>query len=123
LATLAQLPYRDDILLARVNSDAHVGSKSKIKQLEEIVESQSRYEQALEAVLNETCQEVVGRRRNAVKQTKGINEETSSATIIGVSGLGVEYFAETDRMQTMIKYLSNPLLFEDVVRELSLSVM
>jgi len=123
LATLAQLPYRDDILLARVNSEAQTGSKNKIKQLEEMIESQNRYENDLEKVLDEICQEVVIRRKSAVKQGKGINEESSSATIIGVSGLGVEYFAETDRMQAMIRYLSNPSVFEDVIRELSLSVM
>jgi hypothetical protein len=123
LATLAQLPYRDDILLARVNSEAQMGSKNKIKQLEEMIESQNKYENDLEKVLDETCQEVVIRRKIAVKQGKGINEESSSATIIGVSGLGVEYFAETDRMQAMIRYLSNPAVFEDVIRELSLSVM
>lgn len=88
-----------------------------------MIESQNRYEHELEAVLGEVCQEVVIRRRNAVKQSKGLNEDTSSATIIGVSGLGVEYFAETDRMQAMIKYLSHPFLFDDVVRELSLRVM
>jgi hypothetical protein len=123
LATLAQLPYRDDILLARVNSDAQMGSKNKTKQLEELIESQNKYENDLEKVLDEICQEVVSRRKSAVKQGKSINEESSSATIIGVSGLGVEYFAETDRMQAMIRYLSNPAVFEDVIRELSLSVM
>lgn len=122
LASLAQLPYRDDILFARVNYDVQIGSKSKSQQLEEIVESE--FEIELEKVLNITCQEVVTRRRNAIKQSsKGVNEETSSATIIGVSGLGVEYFAETDRMQAMIRYLSNPTIFEDVIRELSVSVM
>lgn len=89
--------------------------------IQKLKEQRSNLEEDLEESIAACfAEEVLTRKVTTQLRTASRTMERTSASILentgGLSGMGVEYFSETDRLSAMVRFLNKPQVFEQVVK-------